>query len=239
MLYIVATPIGHPKDITLRALEVLQKADYIIGEEKRVASTFLKKLDLSYKPLFLLNEHSQESDLKELTSLCENSEVALISDCGTPSFYDPGYQLVQKCRSKKISMIAVPGASSLMVLLSLVSQKVTQFYFAGFLPADTTLRLQTFKKIQNLQEPLVFMDTPYRLIKVLEELNRHFSGRTMLLGLNLTQEQERVFEGTPDEIITELKKQSIEKAEFIALIYKKVGKENSHPKTPMKKRRKF
>jgi len=220
MLYIVSTPIGHPKDITLRALEVLQDTEYIIGEEQRVASTLLKKLNLSTKPLYVLNEHSQESDLVELLKLCEEHRVALISDCGTPSFYDPGYQLVNRCRQKNIKVSAVPGASSLMTLLSLVSQKITQFYFAGFLPADTQLRIKTFLELRTNQDAIILMDTPYRLLKLLEELNQNFTKRQLLLGVNLTQDEELVLEGTAKDLTVVLNKRGIEKAEFIILIYK-------------------
>lgn len=224
MLYIVSTPIGHPKDITLRALETLQTADYIIGEERRVASTLLKKLDLSHKTLYLLNEHSSEKDVEELTQLCQIHTVALISDCGTPSFYDPGYQLIHHCRKKNILVTAVPGASSLMTLLSLVSQQVNQFYFAGFLPAETEQRSTIFKALRTQSDALILMDTPYRLLKLLKEIEIHFPKRPLLLGLNLTQESELTIEGHPQDLLYALNQRQIEKAEFILLIYK-----NSHP----------
>lgn len=227
MLYIVSTPIGHPKDITLRALEVLDAADFIIGEEQRIASTFLKRLKLSHKTLHLLNEHSTERDVEELTQLCKNHQVALISDCGTPSFYDPGYQLIQQCRKKNILATAVPGASSLMTLLSLVSQQVNQFYFAGFLPADNEQRSIKFQALRTHSEPLILMDTPYRLLKLLTELDTHFSQRQILLGLNLTQESEMIIEGTPQNLIRALTHRGIEKAEFILLIYKDQNQQRS------------
>lgn len=220
MLYIVSTPIGNPKDITLRALETLQQAEFIIGEEQRIASTLLKKLNLSHKTLHLLNEHSTVKDVEALTQLCQGHSVALISDCGTPSFYDPGYQLIQHCRKKNIAITAVPGASSLMTLLSLVSQQVNQFYFAGFLPADTEQRLTAFTTLQTQGEALVLMDTPYRLLKLLKEIEIHFPKRQLLLGLNLTQESELVIEGYPKDIINVLNQRQIEKAEFILIIYK-------------------
>lgn len=232
MLFIVATPIGHPQDITLRALEILQKADYIIGEERRVASTLLKKLELSHKPLHLLNEHSTNEEVLALSQLCQEGSVALISDCGTPSFYDPGYQLIKICRDKKIGVKAIPGASSLMTLLSLVSQKVTQFYFAGFLPSDTQDRTLRLQKLQSHREAIVLMDTPYRLVKLLNELVQYFPHRLMLLGLNLTQEEECTWEGTAQELITALNKSGLEKAEFILMIYG--GKEPSGEQTPRK-----
>lgn len=219
MLFIVATPIGHLEDISLRALNTLRNADLIIGEERRVASTLLKKLNLPDKELYLLNEHSTERDLDELLELCKKYRVALISDCGTPSFYDPGYQLVHRCRLAKVPIHTLPGASSLMTLLSLVSQKVTQFYFAGFLPADSELRKKQYQHLSSQKEAIVLMDTPYRLQKLLGELQTFFASRSILLGLNLTQESELVLEGELKVITADLEKRQIEKAEFILLIY--------------------
>lgn len=219
MLSVVATPIGHPKDISLRALEVLQEAEVIIGEERRIASTLLKKLNIPEKPLYLLNEHSTEADVKELTELCRTKKVALISDCGTPSFYDPGHQLLHQCRKHNIAVTAVPGASSLMTLLSLVSEKVTQFYFAGFLPADNETRPRHLREIARKAEPVVLMDTPYRLLKLLKELSELCSSRRLLLGLNLTQEQELTIEGQAKDLLKVLEHRQIEKAEFILLLY--------------------
>lgn len=219
MLFIVATPIGNPKDITLRALEILQEAEIVIGEERRISSTLLKKLNIPEKELYFLNEHSTDADVLELTEFCKDKKVALISDCGTPSFYDPGYQLVHQCRKRKIPVTAIPGVSSLMTLLSLVSEKVTQFYFAGFLPADNEVRPQRLKQILLIREPIVLMDTPYRLVKLLTELEGPLGARKMLLALNLTQEDEATFEGTAHEILETLKYRQIEKAEFILMIY--------------------
>lgn len=219
MLTLVATPIGNPKDITLRAMEVLSSADCIIGEERREASTLLKKLNIEPKPLYLLNEHSTPSDLEELFQLCAKQNVALISDCGTPSFYDPGFQLVQLCRKKNVPVIAAPGASSLMTLLSLVSQRVTQFYFFGFLPADNLDRQVELKKLHSQNQAFVLMDTPYRLVKLLMELDSLLKERKILIGINLTQSDELVLEGTPANLIQALEKKGIKKAEFILLVY--------------------
>lgn len=219
MLTVVATPIGNPKDISLRALEVLQEADLIIGEERREASTLLKKLSIPVKELYLLNEHSTEKDILELGELCRTRKVALISDCGTPSFYDPGYQLIKFCRSHNIPFTSVPGASSLMTLLSLVSEKVTSFYFAGFLPADTELRQLRLKELMSSSEAIVLMDTPYRLLKLMSELELNSPTRKILLGLNLTQDNELCLEGTAKEILLILKSKTLEKAEFILCLY--------------------
>lgn len=249
MLSIVATPIGNYKDITLRALEVLKEAEVIIGEEKREASTLLKKLGIEGKELYLLNEHSSDADLNELLLLCRTKNVALISDCGTPSFYDPGFQLVARCRQEKISIVACPGASSLMTLMSLVSKKIASFYFAGFLPADSDERRRALQNLfQGGESPLettVLMDTPYRLLKLLSELAERVGDRLILLGINLTQTSEMVLEGTAPYLLDQLKKQKLERAEFILVVYgeslrtqsKKPLKTNSREQRNMKQGR--
>src|SRR5205809_5485186 len=101
-LFVVAIPIGNPKDITLRALEELKNADLIIGEEKRELFRFLKPLGLHEKKVELLNEHTRADDLHYLIEACATQNVCLISDCGTPGFCDPGSDLVAGCRTKGI-----------------------------------------------------------------------------------------------------------------------------------------
>ena len=117
-LKLVATPIGDPKDITLRAIDVLKEADVVIGEERREVSKLLKSLGIEAKMLELLNEHSRDNDVTDLLELCRTKSVALVTDCGTPGFCDPGARLVAACRREGILSTPVPGASSLMCLLS-------------------------------------------------------------------------------------------------------------------------
>src|SRR5690606_7703502 len=115
-LNVVATPIGPLDDITLRALQCLKDADLVIGEERKVTLQRLKHWGLLPKPIRLLNEHTEPDEVEELADLCRTQNVALISDCGTPGFCDPGADLVRLCREKKIEIRALPGASSLLSL---------------------------------------------------------------------------------------------------------------------------
>lgn len=219
-LTLVATPIGHRDDISLRAIGLLKSADLIIGEEFKEVSKLLKFLEIEKKELRVLNEHSKEDDVAELCKECKTKNVVLVSDCGTPGFCDPGFQLVKACRSKQIAVASAPGASSLMTLLSHSSERINDFYFRGFLPAETEAREQAFANLKKTSEPVVLMDTPYRLLKILAELQKFIPRRRMLLGLSLTQETEKVYEGTVEEVIQQLNADKIEKAEFILLIYK-------------------
>ena len=166
-LSIVSTPIGNLDDITLRAIESLRKADVIIGEEYREVTTLLKRLDIPKPQLELLNEHSKEDDLQELLKLCLEKNVALVSDCGTPGFCDPGAHLVKLCRDHGLDVKPVPGASSLMALLAVSGRKLQSFYFRGFLPAKKELRQSALKEVAKDSRNQVIMYTPYRLSKLL------------------------------------------------------------------------
>lgn len=216
MLYLVATPIGDLKEITLRALEILKSADVILCESTKETSKLLKHLDIKAQKYELLNEHSTLEDLKTLTEICKTKTVALVSDCGTPGFCDPGNDLIRFCRAQNISVKSVLGPSSLMGLLSLTSRRLNEFVFRGFLPAENEAREKEWLKLKTEKRAIIIMDTPYRLKKTIDELNRHFVKRLALLALNLSQEDELVLEGNASFIIQNLNR---DKAEFMLLIY--------------------
>lgn len=194
-LTVVSTPIGNYGDITLRAIESLKSCDVVICEELKPAEILLKKIKIEGKKLLQLNEHSTASDLNELTEVCRTKNVVLISDCGTPGFYDPGADLVDHCYKNKISVDVNPGASSLMTLISHSGIKLNEFYFVGFLPAENSERQSKIQKLVQQKIPLVFMDTPYRLNKTLQELAVHFGERQAVLGINLTMPEQEIHKG--------------------------------------------
>lgn len=216
MLYLVATPIGDYKEITQRALDILSSADVILCESTKETSKLLKNLNIKAKKYEILNEHSTLEDLKLLTELCKNQIVALVSDCGTPGFCDPGNDLIYFCRKQKIPIKSVLGPSSLMGLLSLTSQRLNEFVFRGFLPAESEARDKEWQKLKNEKRAIIIMDTPYRLKKTIQELGKHFIKRQALLALNLSQEDELILEGNASSIIQNLDR---DKAEFMLLIY--------------------
>ncbi len=216
MLTLIATPIGRTDEITLRSLELLRKADVVICESTKETSKLLKQYDIKAKRYEVLDEHSTPEDIETLTRLCEDQEVVLVSDCGTPSFCDPGFQVVDICRKRNIPVRSSLGASSLMGLLSLSSKRIYQFHFRGFIPAENVAREKEWQNLKKTKEPLVLMDTPYRLKKMLDECCLHLPQRQILLALNLSQENEMVLEGTSLEVRQRLNQ---EKAEFMILVY--------------------
>lgn len=216
MLTLVATPIGRLDEITLRALELLKAADVIICESTKETSKLLKHFEIKAKKYEVLDEHSTPDDLKALVEMCATSNVCLVSDCGTPAFCDPGNNLIFLCRQKNIPVATALGASSLMGLLSLSSERIKRFQFIGFLPAENSERDKEWQSVRKIKDPFVLMDTPYRLKKMMDECKTHLSDRKILLALNLSQETETILEGSPKSVQAALK---MDKAEFMILVY--------------------
>jgi 16S rRNA (cytidine1402-2'-O)-methyltransferase len=217
-LFVVATPIGNPQDFSARALEALRTADLVIGEETKILRQILKAAGVQARAMDRLNEHSTEQDIAHFVNECRDKNVALVSDCGTPGFCDPGAELVQACAQADIPVTAVPGASSLMCLLSVCGIRLERFFFYGFLPAKTEERQRELKNLARSPHAVVVMETPYRAQKLKEDLSAHFADWHCVLGLNLTQENERVWRG-PARALKTL--DLPEKAEPIALLVPK------------------
>ncbi len=216
-LYIVATPIGNMGDITLRAIETLKTADAVVCEEFKPGSTLLKKLGITEKELVLLNEHNEAEQAAELlTRLLNGESLALISDCGTPVFSDPGAYLIQLASSSGVDVSPVPGASSLGAALSLLDTKIERFVFAGFLPRDADHRRRELMRYRGYRMPVVVMDTPYRLVALLEDVAKVFGrGQWVMIAFDLTLPTESVFRG---EVGAVLKQVGSKKGEFMLVI---------------------
>lgn len=215
-LTLVAVPIGNLGDITLRALETLKTCDLIIGEERKPMFKLLKSLGLPTPENFeLLNEHSEKDDILRIAKICSQKKVALITDCGTPGFSDPGAELVKACRKLNTPVTSNPGASSLTTFISLTGVKLKQFHFEGFLPRESSDREKRLKQLSQFKLPIILMDTPYRLKKTLGECSEHFKQKYCVLGMDLTKENEEILSGSFTDVI---KKYDGTKREFLMLI---------------------
>lgn len=218
ILYIVATPIGHPDEITLRALDILKQVDSIICEERKVASRFLKGIEIS-KPLYELNEHNEAEMVNDvLIKLLDGQNLALISDCGTPVFSDPGRKLLEIMYGSGIQVIPISGPSSLMTAISICPFDLKQFLFLGFLPPKTEQRKIALQRHNNSTEALILMDTPYRMGKLLGEVASVFGNKqNIFLATDLTLPTEKVYLGPVQEVQAKVQQR---KAEFILIIEK-------------------
>jgi 16S rRNA (cytidine1402-2'-O)-methyltransferase len=216
-LYIVATPIGNPDDITLRAINVLNSCEAIICEEIRQASTLLKKMNIAPRELIPLNEHNENEQAPNiLIRLAQNQNMALISDCGTPAFADPGHYLIQLAVESGIQVIPVPGASSLMTTLSVLDFNLRRFIFYGFLPREPEIRRRELQRLLGLGISIVLMDTPYRMGALLDDVIRVFGkGQQIILACDLTLSGEIIYRGNVGEIRNRI---GAKKAEFVLVI---------------------
>lgn len=216
-LYVVSTPIGNPGDITLRAVDVLRAVDAVICEEYKPGSTLLKKLGIEGKEILLLNEHNEAEQAADLLVRLMNGQIfAMISDCGTPVFSDPGAYLIQLASSAGIPVSPIPGASSLMAALSVLDTKIEQFYFGGFLPRDPEIRRKELTRLRGFRIPIVLMDTPYRLGSLLEDVSKVFGKNQWLtVAYDLTLPSEIIFRGEASAV---QKQVGPRKGEFILVI---------------------
>lgn len=217
-LFIVATPIGNLEDITLRALRILQEADIIVCEEIRQGKKLLNQLKINNENLFSINEHNESEIASEFLQYFFNGKnVALFSDCGTPVFSDPGHFLIKAASEAGVQVVPVPGTSSLMAALSVLDFKLGNYIFGGFLPRSNDERLLELRRLNSYHMPVILMDTPYRLGKLLSEVSKVFGkGQQITLTCDLTLPTETIFRGTVNEVINQVNNK---KFEFILIIH--------------------
>lgn len=217
-LYIVATPIGNYEDITLRALRILKGCDFIICEEFKEARRFLSHFKIE-KELFSLNEHNENEVADELLlKLAEEKTAALISDCGTPLFSDPGHLLVDIAIQNKIDVVPVPGASSLLTALVGSGLDFEKFYFYGWLSPKKDIRRKQLLDLKRRKETIVLMDTPYRLKSLLEDIVKLLGANIpCVLAFELTKTGEKFYRGNAQNIFNHVIKENL-KGEFVLII---------------------
>jgi 16S rRNA (cytidine1402-2'-O)-methyltransferase len=220
-LSIVATPIGHPQDITLRALEVLRSVDAVICEEARPGSTLLKKHNIQ-KPLILLNEHNENQVVPGIVQrIWKGEHLALISDCGTPIFADPGRSLLQALEESGIPVIPIPGPASLTTAISVCKFDLNRFIFGGFLPREGQSRRQALTELQATRLPVILMDAPYRLNQLLTDVAFVFGqDQPVMLGCDLTLPGEKVLHGSIKAVIAQT---AGKKCEYVLIIAGRKG----------------
>lgn len=216
MLYVVSTPIGNSDDITIRAINILNKVDVVICEEVRNGQRLLKKLNIN-KPLITLNEHNEKEQAEIiLIEIMSGKNFALISDCGTPIFQDPGRYLLSILFEMNVKVSPIPGASSLVSAISVCPVKLDKFTFLGFLPPKSDQRAQILAKNKQHRYPLILMDTPYRLSKLLQEIMEIFGKKQKIFfAADLTLQSEVILHESVEKIFHKLRDQ---KREFIVIV---------------------
>ena len=194
-LYLVPTPIGNLKDITLRALEVLENADMIAAEDTRQSLKLLNHFNIK-KPLFSYHQHNEQSKSEEIINkLKEGVNIALITDAGTPGISDPGSVIVSKCIEEDIAFEVLPGATAITTALVYSGLDTTKFVFRGFLPRENKDRNLVIEEIKNYRETLIIYEAPHRLLSTLEYLKEKLGIRKISICRELTKLHEEIFRG--------------------------------------------
>ncbi len=198
-LFIVATPIGNLEDITLRALRTLKEVEVIACEDTRVTSHLLSHYSIS-KPLLSLHQHSGQFQFgKILTLLKEGKSVAYVSDAGTPGVSDPGNKLVEQAVAENFVVVPIPGASALATLISVSGIDMQKFSFLGF-PPHKKGRETFFKEVAVSEIPVLYYDSPHRVIKNILLLQTFAPAKKIILGRELTKMFEEIVRGNAEEI---------------------------------------
>ena len=216
-LYLVATPIGNLEDITLRALRTLKECDVVAAEDTRRTGQLLKHFGIA-KPLlsyFQFNEAKRSEEI--IARLQRGEKVALVTDAGSPGISDPGERVVRAAVGAGLRVESVPGPCALVAGLTASGLPTEEFHFIGFLPHKAGQRRRELERLKGIAGTLVLYESPYRVVKLLGELNEVFAGRHVVLARELTKKFEEYLRGTPAELLALLQQRSL-KGEFVVLV---------------------
>ena len=232
VLYVVATPIGNLEDITLRALRVLKEADLIAAEDTRHTRKLLTHYGIT-TPLTSYYDQIEASKAPALIAqLQAGKTIALVSDAGTPGIADPGYRLVKGAWEAGITVVPIPGASTLPALLSVGGLPTDRVVFEGFLPAKRSQRQKALQRLRQEERTLVFFESPHRLVDMLADLEQICGDRQVVIGRELTKMFEEVVRGKVSELRVLLQGREV-KGEVALLVAGRSAEDESGEEQPL------
>jgi 16S rRNA (cytidine1402-2'-O)-methyltransferase len=215
-LYIVSTPIGNLKDITLRALETLEEVDFILCEDTRITSRLLKHYNIS-KELVSFNAVSENKKIPNVIARIKSGDnCALVSDAGTPAISDPGVRLVSEAIKEQIDVVPVPGTSAVITALTISGLPTDSFIFEGFIPQKKG-RQKKLKELSEEKRTIILYESTYRIKKLVDELDEYMPKRYVVVCRELTKKFEETWHGYPSEI-KEVIDEKISKGEFVIVV---------------------
>jgi 16S rRNA (cytidine1402-2'-O)-methyltransferase len=218
MLYIVPTPLGNLGDVTQRAKEQLEACDFIIAENPATTHKLLQLLKLPKKQVVQFADHNEQLVLDKYLERLKTEDACLVSDAGTPGISDPGFRLVRAARANNIEVIALPGPSAAITALSASGLPTDRFLFVGFFPKTEFKVVEFVNLAKNSEATLIAYESPQRIIKTLEYINKNFPEAQTVVARELTKLHEEYTTGTPSEILDELKTKPSIKGEITLLL---------------------
>ncbi len=219
-LYIISTPIGNLKDITLRAIETLQRSDLILAEDTRRTSILLNRYKITNKQLTSFNDNNKEKKTPTIIQeLKQDKQISLVSDSGTPGVSDPGFYLIREAIKDNIKIIPIPGPTASITALIASGFPTDEFQFYGFLPKKEKAKKDLFKKIKQEQKTTILYESPYRLLKTIKAMQDIFPNKQVCIARELTKKFEEFIRGTPLQLYQELQNKNI-KGEITIILSK-------------------
>ncbi len=217
-LYLVSTPIGNLRDISLRALDVLKESDLLVCEDTRVTGKLLKAYDIQ-KKMISYNDHSTDRQRGQILNiLTQNGSVALVSDAGTPLISDPGYKLVQDCIDLGLPVTTIPGANASLSALQLSGLPSDKFSFIGFLPSKKEARKKQLKEWAHIPGTLIMFESGPRLAASLADMHTVLGDRPAAVVREITKLYEEARRGSLHELLTMYTEESAPKGELVVLV---------------------
>ncbi len=217
ILYVISTPIGNLKDITLRALETLRAVDLIACEDTRHTQKLLTHYQI-HKPLTSLFEHNERLKVPQLLQqLQEGKNMALVSDAGTPGISDPGFVLIRGAVQNGISVVPIPGPSAIITALTVSGLPTDRFTFEGFLPQKSAAMRRKLEELKNEPRTMVFYESPHRVLKTLRAMLEIWGDIPIVCARELTKLHEEVLRKPIVQQITHFQK-SNPRGEFVLVV---------------------
>ena len=217
-LYVVATPIGNLRDITLRALEVLGSADLVLCEDTRVTKKLLDRYNLSPRLLAYHDHNAASVRPRVIEELSKGSAVALVSDAGTPLISDPGFKLVEAAVEAGQRVFPIPGASAALAALVAAGLPTDRFFFEGFLPPKSTARRTRLSELRSIPASLVFYESGPRLAESLSDMSATLGARFVAVCRELTKAFEEVRRGSLAELASHYEEAGAPKGEIVVVV---------------------
>ena len=216
-LYLVPVPIGNLRDITLRALEILQKVEIIAAEDTRITRSLLSHYQIKSGRLISLHKYNEKKRIPEILELLEQGkDIAVVSDAGSPGISDPASLLVQEAIDHQINIIPLPGATAIIPALTASGFNTESFLFLGFLPLTAKHRKEKLSLIKNSIHTVILYEAPHRIKRTLTELSEYIDNRRICLAREITKIYEEFIRGNIQDIITNFNIK--EKGEFVIVI---------------------
>ena len=218
VLYVVATPIGNRDDITLRALDILRQVDLIAAEDTRKSGSLLAHYGIKNR-LISFHEHNEKKRTPELIGkLLDGKTIALVSTAGTPLISDPGYRLIEAAIANKIMIMPIPGVTAAIAAMSVSGLPTNSFSFIGFTPKKKAKRLKFLTELNTEPRPLIFYESPIRILSLLEEIISCMGDRRAVLAREMTKVHEEFVRGTASQILQTIRDRPALKGECTLLV---------------------